>query len=157
MNLANNSVSSNKSVSSDQSVSSNNSMSSNESVSSDNTMREDRSDSMGHRVGDSADKRSGDSMGSSAVIGDLGHVSVVVVGVVVDELGATVGEGDGVGALSDAGPVVGLGGGEPGAGVVIRHRIVVGEGGDLVGINFDGMSDGVRHGVDGGTDSHAVT
>ena len=70
---------------------------------------------------------------------------------IVDVLGATVGESDGVGTVSDTGTVVRLDGSEPRAGVVVCHCIVVREGGDLVRVNFHGMSDSVRHSVDGMT------
>ena len=70
-------------------------------------------------------------VGGGAVISHLGHVAGGVVGVIVDVLDAAVGQVDGVGAVPDPGAVVGLGLLEGGAGVVVRHGVLVGVGGDL--------------------------
>merc|ERR1719341_1917663 len=70
------------------------------------------------------------SHGSSGV-GDLGNVTVIVVGVVVDGLDAAVGKVHLVGALNNTGAIVALGLAEGSARVLVSHSIVVGVGGDL--------------------------
>jgi len=73
-------------------------------------------------------------------VGDLGHVAVVVVDVVVDGLNAAVRESHGVGTLSLASSVILLSGVEVGFGVVIRDGVLVGVGGDLVRVDLSSMS-----------------
>jgi len=73
-------------------------------------------------------------------VGDLGHVAVVVVDVVVDGLDAAVRESHGVGTLSLASSVILLSGVEVGFGVVIRDGVLVGVGGDLVRVDLSSMS-----------------
>merc|ERR1712226_593515 len=68
---------------------------------------------------------------SSAVIGDLSHVAVVVVGVVVDMLDPAIRKSHGVRAFSLAGSVARLSSVEVGVGVVVSDGIVVCVGGDL--------------------------
>ena len=63
-----------------------------------------------------------------ALVPDVGDVSGVVVGVVGDDLGATVGEGDAVLAADDAVLVLGLLLVEVGAGVLVLDSVLVGEG-----------------------------
>merc|ERR1739846_292044 len=68
---------------------------------------------------------------SSSGVGDLGDVTVIVVGVVVDGLDTAVRKVHLVGALNDTGAIVALGLAEGGARVLISHSVVVGVGGDL--------------------------
>ena len=70
---------------------------------------------------------------SLSLVLDVGNVSTVAIhiGSVGDGLDAAVGQVDGVGALPQAGAVVRLGLLEGGAGVVVRHGVLVGVGGDL--------------------------
>ncbi len=71
-----------------------------------------------------------------ALVLHVGDEAVVVVGVIGDDLGAAVGEGDAVLAVDDAVLVLGLLLVEVGAGVVVVDAVLVGEGarGDLVGV-----------------------
>merc|ERR1712203_774180 len=82
------------------------------------------------RVGNSMDDRSGVSHSSSGV-GDLGDVTVIVVGVVVDGLDTAVGKVHRVGALNNTGAIVALRLAEGSARVLVSHSVVVGVGGDL--------------------------
>ena len=92
-------------------------------------------------------------VGGSAVVGDLGHVALGVISVVVDVLDPAVGKVDGVGAVPHTGAVVRLSLLEGGAGVVIVDAVLVGVGGDFgeiveadsVGDRVDGVSDRVCH------------
>lgn len=70
------------------------------------------------------------------LVPDVGDVPVLVVGVVGDDLGPPVGEGDAVLSLHDSVLVLGLLLVEAGAGVVVVHAVLVGEGPgrDLVGV-----------------------
>jgi len=76
----------------------------------------------------------------SSIVGDLGHVAVVVVDVVVDVLDAAVRESHGVGTLGVTCAITGLGSIEVRVGVVVSHSILVGVGGDLVRIDLSSMS-----------------
>ena len=71
-----------------------------------------------------------------ALVPDVGDVAVLVVGVVGDDLGAAVGEGDAVLAADDAVLVLRLLLVEVGAGVLVLDAVLVGEGarGQLVGV-----------------------
>merc|ERR1712119_136794 len=102
---------------------------------------DDRADGVGNRVGNS------DSLGvgSGTIVGDLGDVTVDGVGVVVHVLDPAVGKGNRVGTLSVAGTVAALSGVEVGVGVVVSDSVVVGVGGDLVGVHL-GNSVGNRVG-----------
>ena len=75
-------------------------------------------------------------------VGDLGHVTLEVVGVVGDGLDAAVGEVHLVGALDDTCAVVGLGSVEVGLAVVVSDGVGVGVGGDLVGVDLGGVVGG---------------
>ena len=97
---------------------------------------------VGNGVGNSVDKRSGvgnsvvgnrDSLrvGSSARVGDLGDVTIDVVGVVGHSLDTAVRKVDRVGSLNNTGAIVALGLAEGSARVLVSHSIVVGVGGDL--------------------------
>ena len=121
---------------------------SNKSVSSvDNGSSVGNSDGVGHCVvgnglGNSVNKRGSmgngvvgnrDSLrvGSSSGVGDLGDVTIDVVGVVVDGLDTAVRKVHLVGALNNTGAIVALGLAESSARVFVSHSVVVGVGGDL--------------------------
>merc|ERR1719431_147330 len=91
---------------------------------------------------------------SLAVVSDLGDVAGVVVHVVVDVLDPAVREGHRVGALSLACAITGLGGVEVGLGVVVSDGVVVGVGGDLVGVHLGGVVG--RGGMGNSMDSRGV-
>jgi len=84
---------------------------------------------------------------SLSVVGDLGNVAVVVVDVVVDVLDPAVGKSNGVRALTLAGAVIGLSSVEVGVGVVVSDSVLVGVGGDLIGVHLDRGSVVGRGGV----------
>ena len=97
---------------------------------------------VGNGVGNSVDKRGSvgngvvgnrDSLrvGSSSGVGDLGNVSINVVGVVVDGLDTAVRKVHLVGALNNTGAIVALGLAEGSSRVFVSHSVVVGVGGDL--------------------------
>merc|ERR1719432_494692 len=120
---------------------------SNETVSSKSVSSVDKGSSMGdsvvgNGVGNGVNERGGvgngmvsnrDSLrvGSSSGVGDLGDVTVIVVGVVVDGLDTAVGKVHRVGALNNTGAIVALGLAEGSARVLVRNSVVVGVGGDL--------------------------
>merc|ERR1719420_1525469 len=70
-------------------------------------------------------------VGSSSGVGDLGDVTINVVGVVVDGLDTAVRKVHLVGALNNTGAIVALGLAESSARVFVSHSVVVGVGGDL--------------------------
>jgi len=74
---------------------------------------------------------------SLSVVGDLGNVAVVVVDVVVDVLDPAVGKSNGVRTLTSAGAIIRLGSVEVGVGVVVSDGVLVGVGGDLIGVHLD--------------------
>ena len=78
----------------------------------------------------------------SAIVGDLSHVAVVAVGVVVDMLGPAVGEVDGVGALGISLTVAGLGSVEVGVGIVVSYGVLVGVGQNLISIGLSVVGSG---------------
>ena len=88
--------------------------------------------------------RDGLGVDSGAIVGDLSDVAVDVVGVVGNVLHTAVGKGNGVGSLDNTGAIVGLSSVEVGLGVVVSNGVVVGVGGDLVGVH---LGDGVGNGV----------
>jgi len=108
---------------------------------------DDGADGVGNRVGNS------DSLGvgSLAVVGDSGDVSLDVVGSVFDVLGAAVREGNGVRSSPGSSAVVSLGSLEVGAGVVVGNGVLVLVGGDLVGVHLgNSVGNRVGNGVDRG-------
>ena len=115
-------------------MTSNKSMSSNKSmVSSNKAMSSmDNGSSMGNsnRVGNSMDHR-GSMSHSSSGVGDLGDVTINVVGVVVDGLDTAVRKVHLVGALNNTGAIVALGLAEGSTRVLVSNSVVVGVGGDL--------------------------
>merc|ERR1711970_1418070 len=97
-------------------------------------------------VGDSVtNTNNGSGEGGSAIVSDLGDISVDVVGVVVDVLDPSVGQVDGVVSLPGSGAIVGLLGVKTGSRVVVSHGILVGVGGDLVRVDLNGMGNGVSN------------
>ena len=103
--------------------------------------------SMDDRVGNS-DRGGSRGECSGAVVGDLGDVSVDRVRVVVHVLDPTVGESNRVRALSVAGTIAALASVEVGVGVVVSDGVVVGVGGDLVGVHLgDSVGNGVGNSV----------
>ena len=107
-----------------------------------NSVGENRSsDSMGNRCGNNV------SEDGLAIVGDLGDVSIDVVGVVVDMLDPAIRQTDRVVALSGGSAIVRLLSVETGSGVVVSHGVLVGVGGDLVGVDRNGMGNGMSNGV----------
>ena len=97
-------------------------------------------------VGDAmTDTNDGSGEGSSAIVSDLGNISINVVGVVVDVLDPSVREVDGVVALPGSGAIVRLLGVKTGSRVVVSHSILVGVGGDLVRVDFHSVGHRVGH------------
>merc|ERR1719180_51972 len=91
-------------------------------------------------VGDTmTDTNNGSGEGSSAIVSDLGNISVDIVGVIVDVLDPSVRQVDRVVSLPGSGAIVGLLGVETGSRVVVSHGILVGVGGDLVRVDLNGM------------------
>jgi len=118
---------------------------------------------VGNGVGNSVDKRSGvgnsvvgnrDSLrvGSSARVGDLGDVTIDVVGVVGHSLDTAVRKVDRVGSLNNTGAIVALSLAEGSLGVVVGNAIVVGVRGNLSQIanSVDSDRGGVGNSVDNG-------
>ena len=103
--------------------------------------------------------------GSSAVVSDLGDVTIDVVGVVVHMLDTAVGQVDGVVTLPGGGAIVRLLSVEPRSRVVVSNSVLVGVGGDLVRVDLsDGVGDRVSYGMSNWhsvshsmTDSNSVT
>merc|ERR1719442_313390 len=111
---------------------------SNEAMSSKSVSSVDKGSSMGDSVNERGGVGNGvvsnrDSLrvGSSSGVGDLGDVTINVVGVVVDGLDTAVGKVHRVGALNNTGAIVALGLAEGSARVLVSHSVVVGVGGDL--------------------------
>ena len=89
------------------------------------------SDSSNNTVSNSVANSNGLRVDSSALVGHLSHVSVNIVGVVVDVLDAAVGKVDRVGAVPHTGAVIGLSLLESGARVVVVDAVLEGVGGHL--------------------------
>jgi len=105
-----------------------------------------------------ADTNNSSGEGSSAIVGDFGDISVNVVGVVVDVLDPSVRKVDGVVSLPGSGAIVSLLGVEAGSRVVVSHGILVGVGGDLVGVDLsNGMGDWVSNGMTNNSMADAMT
>merc|ERR1719180_622501 len=75
-------------------------------------------------------------VGSGAVVGDFGDISVDGIGVVVDMLDPAVGKGNSIRALCIACTIARLGSLEIGCGVVVSNCIVVSVGGDFVRVDL---------------------
>ena len=110
-----------------------------------NSVGENRtSDGVGNRCGNNVRED------GLAIVGDLGDVPIDVVGVVVDMLDPAIRQTDRVVALSGGSAIVRLLSVEAGSGVVVSHGVLVGVGGDLVGVDLsnrmgNGMSNGVTN------------
>ena len=110
-----------------------------------NSVGENRtSDGVGNRCGNNVRED------GLAIVGDLGDVSIDVVGVVVDMLDPAIRQTDRVVALPGGSAIVRLLSVETGSGVVVSHGVLVGVGGDLVGVDLSNgmgnrMSNGVTH------------
>ena len=94
---------------------------------------------MGNRCGDNVRED------GLAIVGDLGDVSIDVVGVVVDMLDPAIRQTDRVVALSGGSAIVRLLSVETGSGVVVSHGVLVGVGGDLVGVDRNSVGYSVTH------------
>ena len=108
-----------------------------------NSVGENRtSDGVGNRCGNNVRED------GLAIVGDLGDVSIDVVGVIVDMLDPAIRQTDRVVALSGGSAIVRLLSVEAGSGVVVSHGVLVGVGGDLVGVNLsNGMGNRMSNGV----------
>ena len=93
-------------------------------------------DSSNNTVSDSVANSNGLRVDSSALVGHLSHVSVNIVGVVVDVLDPSVGQVDGVVSLPGSGAIVRLLSVKAGSRVVVSHGILIGVGGDLVRVGL---------------------
>merc|ERR1719402_461982 len=123
------------------------------------------SDGMGNRCGNSVgENRASDGMGNRcgnnvredglAIVGDSSNVSIDVVGVVVDMLDPAIRQTDRVVALSGGSAIVRLLSVEAGSGVVVSHGVLVGVGGDLVGVDRNSVGYSVTH--HGMADAHSM-
>ena len=112
----------------------NNSMAqaSNDSMASDKTM----SNSSNHTVSNSVANSNNLRVDSCALIGHLSHVSVNIVGVVVDVLDSAIRKVDRVGSLPSSSAIVRLQSVEASSRVVIGHSVLVGVRGNLVRVHF---------------------
>ena len=119
------------------------------------------SNGMGNnRTGNSMSNRGGNNIreDSLAVIGDLGDVAFSIVGSVVDMLDTAIRKVDRVASLPGSGAIIRLLGVKTGSRVVVSHGILVGVGGDLVGVDLsNGMGNWVSNGVTNNSMSDAVT
>merc|ERR1711970_580900 len=100
------------------------------------------SDSSNHTVSDSVTNSNSLRVDSSALVGHLSHVSVNIVGVVVDMLDTAVRKVDRVGALPGSSAIVRLRSIKASSRVVVGHSVLVGVGGNLVRVN---LSHSVTH------------
>ena len=125
-----------------------------------NSVGENRtSDGVGNRCGNNVRED------GLAIVGDLGDVSIDVVGVVVDMLDPAVRQTDRVVALPGGSAIVRLLSVEPRSRVVVSNSVLVGVGGDLVRVDLsDGVGDRVSYGMSNWhsvshsmTDSNSVT
>ena len=110
---------------------------------------------VGNAMADTNDS-SGES--SSAIVSDFGDISVNVVGVVVDMLDPSVRKVDGVMSLPGSSAIVSLLGVKAGSRVVVSHGILVGVGGDLVGVDLsNGMGNWVSNSMTNNSMANTVT
>ena len=105
-----------------------------------NSVGENRtSDGVGNRCGNNVRED------GLAIVGDLGDVSIDVVGVVVDMLDPAIRQTDRVVALPGGSAIVRLLSVETGSRVVVSHGVLVGVGGDLVGVDRNSVGYSVTH------------
>jgi hypothetical protein len=91
--------------------------------------------------GRGSDIRLGLRVGSDTVIGDISDISVVVVGGVLDMLGATIGKSNIVRSRNNTGSISSLSSIEVSIGVVISNSVLVGVG--FVSISWLSISSGL--------------
>ena len=114
-----------------------------------NSVGENRtSDGVGNRCGNNVRED------GLAIVGDLSDVSIDVVGVIVDMLDPAIRQTDRVVALPGGSAIVRLLSVETGSGVVVSHGVLVGVGGDLVGVDRNSVGYSVTH--HGMADSHSM-
>merc|ERR1711990_857700 len=94
------------------------------------------SNSSNHTVSDSVTNSNSLRVDSSALVGHLSHVSVNIVGVVVDVLDTAVRKVDRVGALPGSSAIVSLRSIKASSRGVVGHSVLVGVGGNLVRVNL---------------------
>merc|ERR1712106_725396 len=94
------------------------------------------SNSSNHTVSNSVANSNSLRVDSSALVGHLSHVSVNIVGVVVDVLDTAVRKVDRVGALSGSSAIVRLRSIKASSRVVVGHSVLVGVGGNLVRVHL---------------------
>ena len=117
-----------------------------------NSSNKAMSNSSNHTVSNSVANSNSLRVDSSALVGHLSHISVNIVGVVVDVLDTAVRKVDGVGALPGSSAIVRLRGIKPSSRVVVGHSVLVGEGGNLVRVN---LSHSMTHNTMADTNSMA--
>ena len=108
----------------------------NDTMAQSNPMSDSMSNPMSDPMSDTMSNSNSSGVDGLPAVDYFSDVALGIVSVVVDGLGAAVGEGDGVGSLPGGGAVVRLRGREAGAGVVVRHRVLVAVGRDLVGVDL---------------------
>merc|ERR1712106_1291969 len=101
-----------------------------------NSSNKAMSDSSNHTVSDSVANSNSLRVDSSALVGHLSHVSVNIVGVVVDVLDTAVRKVDRVGALPGSSAIVRLRSIKASSRVVVGHSVLVGVGGNLVRVHL---------------------
>merc|ERR1711970_152140 len=116
--------------------SSNDSMADSSNKAMSNSSNKAMPDSSNHTVSDSVANSNSLRVDSSALVGHLSHVSVNIVGVVVDVLDTAVRKVDRVGALPGSSAIVSLRSIKASSRVVVGHCILVGVGGNLVRVNL---------------------
>merc|ERR1712106_1032346 len=94
------------------------------------------SNSSNHTVSNSVANSNSLRVDSSALVGHLSHVSVNIVGVVVDVLDTAVRKVDRVGALPGSSAIVRLRSIKASSRVVVGHSVLVGVGGNLVRVHL---------------------
>merc|ERR1711887_138713 len=94
-----------------------------------NSSNKAMSNSSNHTVSDRVANSNSLRVDSSALVGHLSHVSVNIVGVVVDMLDTAIRKVDRVGALPCSSAIVSLRSIKASSRVVVRHSILVGVGG----------------------------
>merc|ERR1719308_816128 len=132
--------------------SSNNSMANSSNKAMANSSNKAMTNSSNHTVSNSVANSNSLRVDSSALVGHLSHISVNIVGVVVDVLDTAVRKVDGVGALPGSSAIVRLRGIKASSRVVVGHSVLVGEGGNLVRVN---LSNSMTHNTMSDTNSMA--
>merc|ERR1719500_2469537 len=94
------------------------------------------SDSSNHTVSDSVANSNDLRVDSSALVGHLSHISVNIVGVVVDVLDAAVRKINRVGSLPSSSAIVCLRGVKASSRVVVGHSVLIGVWGNFVRVHL---------------------